>query len=300
MRTKPVLAILCTGILAFILSSGIIRSDVPEQAYLQLASEPQFKCVARLLKNHEPAGSCVLIDPKHVLTAAHILINSKTRPDTLQMNGQTIITYTPYDMQTCKPEDLSVELAGKTYSVKTIRVHENYSRNIQQGQCDIALLELDSACTNLKPAEIGIARNEKGSLVYGVGFGVSGPADSPESVFAGNKKIAGQNTVDKLGGYHYNGRQAMLICDFDHPQNKDCNKTGSAEALPYEYICGGGDSGGGLFKETNGKWELIGLCSGAEIDIAQLMKTGYYGQKMQWTHVSLFAEWIRQGLNTGP
>ena len=69
--------------------------------------------------------------------------------------------------------------------------------------------------------------------------------------------------------------------------------------MPLEYMCGGGDSGGGLFRQTQGKWELIGICSGADIDVEQLMKTGYYGQQMHWTHVSLFADWIRQaGITT--
>jgi len=71
---------------------------------------------------------------------------------------------------------------------------------------------------------------------------------------------------------------------------------GSAKPLPLEYTVAGGDSGGGLFRKNKGKWELIGICSGSEINIDKLMKVGYYGQSMNWVRVSVFEKWIRDSM----
>ena len=126
----------------------------------------------------------------------------------------------------------------------------------------------------------------------GVGFGASGPANRPDFVSIQNKKIAGENVIDSVGGQKYLGFETLLICDFDIPTRKDCNKLGSPTPRPLEYICSGGDSGGGLFRQKNNTWELIGICSGSGVDINQLMKTGYYGHTMEWTRVSLFTNWL--------
>lgn len=69
---------------------------------------------------------------------------------------------------------------------------------------------------------------------------------------------------------------------------------GSATPRPLEYICGGGDSGGGLFRQIENHWELIGICAGSSTDIPQLLKTGYYGQIMSWTRIAGFEKWITE------
>ncbi|MGQ2982831.1 hypothetical protein [Flavobacterium sp.] len=117
-------------------------------------------------------------------------------------------------------------------------------------------------------------------------------------IFAASEKqsvygIAGENTIDSLGGKKVNGHYAQLYADFDHPTRSDCNMMGSSKPLPLEYTVAGGDSGGGLFPKNKGKWELIGICSGSEINIDKLMKVGYYGQSMNWVRVSVFEKWIR-------
>jgi secreted trypsin-like serine protease len=71
---------------------------------------------------------------------------------------------------------------------------------------------------------------------------------------------------------------------------------GSSIPQPLEYICSGGDSGGGLFREGKNGWELIGLCSGAGTNMEMLLATGYYGQTMNWTRVSTFNDWIKQSI----
>jgi hypothetical protein len=67
---------------------------------------------------------------------------------------------------------------------------------------------------------------------------------------------------------------------------------GSSVPRPLEYISTGGDSGGGLFRKKGNDWELIGICGGAGIDLAQFMETYYYGQIMEWTRVAAFTKWM--------
>jgi hypothetical protein len=156
----------------------------------------------------------------------------------------------------------------------------------------LVVLELAEPVAGIAPAYVNKMTDELHSNVIGVGYGVSGIASEPESVRPQQKKIAGQNVIDSIGGYAYIGNHSLLMCDFDHPENIQCNKMGSAAPRPLEYICGGGDSGGGLFRHNNGRWELIGICASANTNIETLLRTGYYGQVMHWTRVSVFDNWI--------
>lgn len=87
----------------------------------------------------------------------------------------------------------------------------------------------------------------------------------------------------------------LLTWDFDHPTRDDCNRMGSAKPMPLEYKENGGDSGGGIFRKTNMRWELIGIVTGgpkAGVEVDRLLKTGYYGHISQHTRFSVFANWI--------
>ena len=59
------------------------------------------------------------------------------------------------------------------------------------------------------------------------------------------------------------------------------NTYAAAETVAADYL-----------KKNGNEWELIGICAEGGIDLAQFMKTYYYGQVMGWTRVSLFADWI--------
>lgn len=84
-----------------------------------------------------------------------------------------------------------------------------------------------------------------------------------------------------------------MLFDFDHSTNAECcNKMGSPIPEPLEYITTGGDSGSGIFRFKNNKWQLIGIVSGGAVDLRQFLKSGYYGQTMEITRISLFNPWI--------
>ena len=272
--------------------SGITRHDVNEDKYLKLAQEKQFDCVGQIYTDTTARGSCVLISERFVLSAAHVFIDNDTKVDTIQINGKSIVSFRQINGRTTAVHNLFVVFKGQRVRVKRLIIHPYYLDSLTKGSCDIALLELETPCTAITPANLNIRFNEINSNVVGVGFGASGPADRPDLVALNNKKIAGENVVDSITGPQYLGFETILMCDFDHSNRKDCNKMGSSTPRPLEYICSGGDSGGGLFSKKGKGWELIGICSGSNVDFGQFMKTYYYGQTMAWTRVSAFTNWV--------
>ena len=251
--------------------SGIIRGDVDKNKYLALAKETQFDCIGKISKGKKFIGSCVLISNKHILTSAHNFVDND------QVGNIT---------------EYYFEFAGKTYKAKKVIVYPTYIDPLTRKKCDIAIVELTELITGIEPAHAINTQDEIHSPVTGVGFGTSGTANDPGNLKSIQEKIAGENVVDSLGGFKLNGLFTMMYCDFDSPTDITCNKSGSATPQPLEYISSGGDSGGGVFRKKNNKWELIGICSGVSFDISQFEKTGYYGQIMYLTRVSVFNDWI--------
>jgi hypothetical protein len=289
---KPPLYFASLCLLTILLTAGIIRHDVSEEDYLSLAAEKQFDVVGQVFIDEEATGSCVLIDDRYVLSAAHVFISSDYQVDTIMYNGNPMVTYTPKNQRPVNPAKVSLAFNGKNYGVRRIILHPAYTDPQSEGACDLAILELSELITDILPSKLNRQHDELNANVIGVGFGVSGTADKPESVAPLSKKIGGQNVIDSITGYAYIGNHTLLLADFDHPTDTLCNKMGSAFPRPLEYVCGGGDSGGGLFREIDGQWELVGICSGANTNIETLMITGYYGQTMQWTRISVFDNWI--------
>ena len=275
--------------LAFV--SGIIRHDVPERKYLQLGKQKQFACVGQI-----SGGSCVLVSEKYVLSAAHCFIDTDTRADTLDtlIDGKKaqMVFYVPVNPRVTDFSKVYATFNGRSIKAKRGIIHPAYLDSLTKGSCDIALIELEQPVRSIGPAKLSSTFDELHSDVTGVGYGASGRADKPESVKLEHKKIAGQSVVDSLGGPEFDDHQTLLFCQFVSPDNK----TGMHVARPLEYICGGGDSGGGLFRQKGKAWELVGICGGggSGIDLQQFMKTGYYGQTMSWTRVSLFTSWIEK------
>ncbi len=278
--------------LAFV--SGIIRHDVPERKYLQLGKQKQFACVGQI--SGGSGGSCVLVSEKYVLSAAHCFIETDTRADTLDtlIDGKKaqMVFYVPVNPRVTDFSKVYATFNGRSIKAKRGIIHPAYLDSLTKGSCDIALIELEQPVRSIGPAKLSSTFDELHSDVTGVGYGASGRADKPESVKLEHKKIAGQSVVDSLGGPEFDDHQTLLFCQFVSPDNK----TGMHVARPLEYICGGGDSGGGLFRQKGKAWELVGICGGggSGIDLQQFMKTGYYGQTMSWTRVSLFTSWIEK------
>lgn len=292
---KNLLFLLLCCIACSEINAGIYRDDVPVEKYKALAGQKQFDCVGTIFNQHTDAkGSCVLIGDRYVLSAAHVFIESDTKEDTLRVDGKLWTVYANVNERVADVTKYSFRFNRRQYEGKSMKIFPAYRDSATRGKCDIVLIELAEPVPGVTPALLNTRFDELNDEVIGVGYGASGLAGTPEDVGIYMEKIAGQNTVDTLQGYLLNNLPTILSCDFDHPSLKTLNKWGSEKPLPLEYICSGGDSGGGLFRETKNGVELVGICSGATTDFAKLLKTGYYGQSMHWTRVSAFNSWISE------
>jgi len=272
--------------------AGVYRHDRPESDYTSLAAKPEFDCVGQVKNKGVKSGSCVLIGHKYVLCAAHVFKVSETGRDTVYSNGSMIITYPPINERVGDTRNYTFIFKGTVYSAKSIRLYPTYMDPATKNNGDIAFIELESSVTDVVPAIVNEAFDELNSNVTGVGFGAWGVGDKMQTLDTTTKKIAGENVIDSIGGFLINNRPTQLYCDFDKPGDTSCNKMGSPVPRNLEYICAGGDSGGGLFLETKNGYRLCGICSGSGYNIQQFVKTAYYGQVMNWTRVSVFKDWI--------
>jgi len=276
--------------------AGIYRHDRKESDYVALGAQAQFNCVGQVFHNGKMGASCVLINSKHVLCAAHVFIEASYRQDTINNKDGQLILNTPYNQHVGNAADYSVVFNGKEYKCHKLTVYPGYLDTATKDGLDMAIMELDAPINDIAPAVLSAKPNELHADVTGVGWGVYGRADKASEVGKkdGIKKLGGENVIDSLGGYVLHGMPTAMYCDFDHPTDTTCNKMGSAMPRNLEYISGGGDSGGGLFRQTKGGWQLVGVCHGGSTNIPQLIRTGYYGQVMCWMRVSVFADWIKQ------
>ena len=289
--------ILISFICIILFSSGIIRHDIPEAEYVALANQPQFDCAGFITnsKDSSLSGFCFLVNNKFILSAAHVFYSDQLiGSDTLIRNGKRII-YPRYLSTVGNAQDYLFTFNGKSYKGKKIIKHPIYNDSV--GDYDLAIIELYEEVIGIDPVQLNITRNEKNSRVVGVGYGVSGIANKPETVLNLMKKIGGENIIDKIGGYKdlATKERAEMFADFDSPNGcKKCNKMGDSKPLKLEFITGGGDSGSGLFREKDGTWSLIGICTGGSLNVKQMLKTGYYGKIGTWTRVSLYTDWIEK------
>ena len=114
-RTMTALGLALLVFLTFV--SGIIRHDVPEKKYLKLGKQKQFDCVGQI-----GGGSGVLVDARHVLSAAHCFIDLDTRPDTLDtlLNGKKarLILNVPIGYKVADFSKMYATFSGRKFKVK--------------------------------------------------------------------------------------------------------------------------------------------------------------------------------------
>jgi hypothetical protein len=280
------------------INAGVYRHDVDPKKYKDLAAQPQFECAGYIVGDSRLGASCVLIGDRYVLCAAHCFIKwDPAKPDTFYENGTTTILARADNPRVGDVKESAFRFKQEVRYGKNMVIYPMYLDSIQFGKvgnCDLVVIELNEPITDIKPARLNTAFNELHCIATGVGWGASGKANEAENVAIWFEEIAGQNMIDSIGGYKLKGQPTSLLADFDSPDSScHCNKYGSPAPLPLEYMTSGGDSGGGLFRQTNdGTWELIGICTGGGIDFKQFIKTGYYGQLGAWTRVSVFHDWI--------
>lgn len=288
---------LVAGLTAVILlSSGTYRHDKPIENYLALAKQPQFDCVGEVLRlengNYGSAGSCVLIDSLHILSAAHCFEGADYKDTVVRIGGQDLRTKVATRKYARSVTEFAFLVNNRVLMARRLVLHPLF---LQNSSCDIALIELDKPLRNVKPLMLNNEFNEKGDTATGVGYGMSGPANRPDLTAHYRVKLAGQNIIDSLGGALQNNQRTMLYADFDAPDvRENCNRSGDTKPLELEYSIGSGDSGGPLFRTRNNKLQLIGIACYVQQDVKNILKNGYYCQLMGWTRVSAFSDWIRK------
>src|SRR5687767_1908403 len=131
--------ILITSLFALmIFFSGIIRHDVKEDLHLRLAKQKQFDCVGQVSFGSNPTGydgSCVLINEKFGLSAAHVFMTGESRKDTVMMNGQKVVLNSPINTRVIDADKISLSFNGKTVKVKKLTLHPNYLDGQTKGSC---------------------------------------------------------------------------------------------------------------------------------------------------------------------
>ncbi len=249
---------------------GVIRHGIDKQRSVDLAKQEFYQCVGLMRQNSRVRGSCVLIHPRVALTAAHTLTKlSKDVPLILQFDSVTV-------------------------GIDSFRLHPWYQ---DHKEADLALIYLSEPLLSVKPAVLNKAKSVIGKVGISVGWGNFSVANDPTSIVdAGRIKSAGTNVMDSLVGNPLpDGQLPFLYGDFDHPDHPNFNRSGSSDCTELEFGLDGGDSGGGLFIQENGKTLLTGINAIQNKNIADIIRTkSFYGSSSQWVRIVVFRKWIKK------
>lgn len=215
--------------------AGVIRSDVSDSAYLNLANDARYQSVGQIIElatdGNTYAASGSLIAPNWVLTAGHVVFDATS---------------------------IRFNIGGQTYLASNWISHPGYGGS--DFSYDIGLVQLTAAPPSITPATRYSGKNELGKVGTFVGYGMTGTDETGAVTYDGQKR-AGQNMLDVYFADSGGAKKWRAFgADFDSPAG-DTNVFGSAAPLDLEYLISFGDSGGGVFIEERGRTYLAGVNS---------------------------------------
>lgn len=185
---KSILYILCWILLISITSAGTIDPNISDQKYVEYGQK--FKCVLEIAGAYDEdnsqkfCASAVAIDPRWVLTAAHVVKDSK-------------VAFL-YDSN-----------SKKTIYIDNIICHKDFDAN-QFGFADIALCHTESDINTEFYAVIYEDKDEIDKICSIAGYGHTGNFNTGINKWDG-KRRAGSNKVDYI-------ENDLLVCS---PSLKD-------------------------------------------------------------------------------
>lgn len=257
----------------------VIRHDVPDQAYRDLASN--YPAVGTMVSPIEDFFcACTLVAPDLVITAAHCIdVNSDGQPDSDEMTYTQII--------------FGGDGNNPTHSVPVDtfylnpKWHQSWPLNGLNGN-DIALIRLQTPITDITPMAVSIA-NPVGFVGTTVGYGATANGNATSIGDSDGLKRAGQNLIEYKTPIGTGDLEiGALHGDFDSPdgssntmnlffQELGLSNTSNETPLDLEGFGWGGDSGGPVcanFNDGSGN-VVVGIASASFNPINESAPCGY-------------------------
>jgi hypothetical protein len=168
---------------------------------------------------------------------------------------------------------------------------QGFANVVNAGQ-DLALIQLDTNVTGVTPSQLFNGTFTLGTQGAMVGYGLNGPGTgTTETRGIDGQRRAATNLIEfyaTLGPSGLSGGTTptrTVISDFDAPTGFGPNLFGTAAPEALEGNVDSGDSGGGLFFNVGGSWQLAGVTSFKGGD-------GGYGSVSGWNLVQPEIAWI--------
>ena len=183
---------------------------------------------------------------------------------------------------------------GATYTSSEFHVYGGWTGAVSDGG-DIALIKLSEFVAGPQTSQLysGATATLLGERAYIAGYGRTGTGETGATGSSGVLH-AGENLIEQTGGtppFFKAYDDTILFFDFDDPTAaRDDYRWSADEALAYEYMFAPGDSGGGIFVESDGAYLLVGVNSFLWANDGS--PDASYGDVGGFTSVADYADWI--------
>jgi hypothetical protein len=261
-------------------------------------------------------SSAVLIDPLHIITAAHTVTGVG-----YGVSNQT--AYTPEWVRFSNGDGGFTQYG--IASVTTANIHPNWQYATSSSDwigSDLAVLTLTQSVTGIAPVGLYTGNNEIGqsAVIAGLGTwgngltGANNPSLSPSGqgtflVKAGTNVIDGTSSLLSTISTNYGSPSTYpfsgdyLVTDFDNPNGTANTLPGSsAIASNLEAGLSSGDSGGALLLQESGVWKLAGIASEVALPLGDNNPDYNYGEISGFQRVSPHVSFVNSvtGQNSMP